>query len=139
MERTLTYYSEDGTYRVFTEYTIDTYCNITNTETRQQISKKIENGYLSFNVSYKKKSYHLSVARAMLSTFIGEPPTLSHTADHIISKEVLNNYISNLRWSDKSEQRANQIRSTTYNSAFKIIQDNLEMTARDWSSYYKKI
>jgi len=138
MERTLVYYSQDGTCKVFTEYTIDTDCNITNTKTKKQISKKIENGYLSFNASCKKKSYHLSVARAMLSTFNGEPPTLSHTADHIKSKEVLNNSISNLRWSDRKEQRANQKRPKTYKSAFKIIQDNLEMTANGWASYYKK-
>ena len=138
MERTLIYYSQDGTCRVFTKYTIDTDCNITNVETKKQISKKIENGYLSFNISYEKKSFHLSVARAMLSTFIGKPPTLSHTADHIISKEVLDNSLSNLRWSDRTEQRANQNRPATYKSAFKIMQDNLEMTAHEWVIYYKK-
>jgi hypothetical protein len=47
---------------------------------------------------------HQLVARA----FIGPPPTITHTVDHI-DRNPANNDVANLRWSTKAEQSTNRV------------------------------
>lgn len=77
----------------------------------------------------KKK---ITVARAILTTLVGPPPTKSHTADHI-DRNPENNTIDNLRWASKSEQRDNQMRPKTQKNAFIIIKNGYERTANEWA------
>jgi len=58
----------------------------------------------------RNKGEKVSVARAILSTFVGEPPTRHHTADHI-NTNYQDNRLENLRWATKSEQSYNQTRT----------------------------
>jgi hypothetical protein len=124
---------------VFENYTIDTKCVIFSKFSNKELAQKIDNGYMRFCVRYEKKSYMLSVARAMLSTFVGAPQTIVHTADHINSKQSMNNKLYNLRWATKNEQALNQERPVSYKSAFLIMKDDIEMTANDWVSYFDKV
>jgi hypothetical protein len=79
------------------------------------------------------KQKGIFVARAMLSTFVGPPPTPQHTADHIQSKNKLDNRLSNLQWADELEQRKNQNRPETLNGAFVIVHGEEGMTVNEWA------
>lgn len=56
----------------------------------------------------KINNIHYYVHNLVCIAFHGEPPSSTHTADHIISKEKSNNKIENLRWATKIEQTNNR-------------------------------
>lgn len=69
-------------------------------------------------VVVKHRGSLLRVARLMALTFIGPPPTPSHTVDHIAKyggdfvRERSDDRIENLRWATKSEQSKNRNKQT---------------------------
>lgn len=79
-----------------------------------------------------RKQRSILVARAILSTLVGPPPTPKHTADHI-DRDSTNNALDNLRWATKKEQNDNQDRPTTQNNALIIVKDGVEKTAKEWA------
>lgn len=140
--KTLIYYWSDGSFTSFNSYTIDTNAIIRRKDTgivRQIIKGGGKKQYDRCTIrDDESKQRNVYVSRAMLSTFVGPPPTKEHTADHIISDQTSNNKLENLRWLNKSGQRLNQLRPETYKSAFIIIKDDKEMTAKQWVEYFKQ-
>ena len=82
---------------------------IRNTKTKQNISSSDGKNTVRVTLFRDRKGEKVSVARAILSTFIGEPPTKQHSADHI-NMNHQDNRVENLRWATKSEQSYNQTR-----------------------------
>lgn len=78
------------------------------------------------------KGTPIYVARAILATLVGPPPTIHHTADHIDGKPE-NNSIENLHWASKSEQSVNRTMPKTFNSAYIIVKDGIERTTNEWA------
>ena len=61
-------------------------------------------GYLQKTINRKRYYVHYLVCVA----FFGNPPTDKHTPDHIISSQITNNTINNLRWATPAEQNLNR-------------------------------
>jgi hypothetical protein len=132
---TLVYY-EDKTLKkqIYNKYEINEECIIRHKKLKKPMTYHLFLGYHKvYPYDDTGKQMTLSVARAMLSTFVGPPPTPQHTADHIQSKNKTDNHLSNLRWTDESGQRTNQNRSDTQNNAFIIVHDGEEMTSNEWA------
>ena len=122
---------------VFDKYTIDTTGKITNKKTGKILDARINgiyNEYVVYNDDIYR--YKIRVARAIASTFIGPPPTPAHTADHI-DKDPKNDTLGNIRWLCKSGQNINQCRPNTLKTAFIIVKDGVEKTAKDWAEHLK--
>jgi hypothetical protein len=132
LKEPLEYYFDDGRHIMFGNYTIDSYGIIRNVETSLSLSYRKSGKYDRCTVFKDGKAYGILVHRAIASTFLGPPPTLVHTADHIISKKKSDNSLSNIRWLDKSEQSRNQDRPDMYKTAFVIVNDGVEKTAKEW-------
>jgi hypothetical protein len=133
----LEYFFEDGSHVIFEKYTIDTLGIIRNKKSGK--TKKYRQDEYGYNtvVIYdaKGKQRSIRVARAVASTFLGSPPTSTHTADHIISEEKSDDALSNIRWNDLPGQRANQKRIDTKKSAFIIVKNGIEKTTKEWVKY----
>jgi len=130
--KTLEYYFEDETHVVFEKYTIDTLGIIKNKKSGQTPSygKGTYNRCGVYDNDGKRRM--IRVGRAVASTFLGEPSTPAHTADHIDSKQKKNDALSNIRWKCKPGQRANQIRQDTLKTAFIVVKDGIEKTVNEW-------
>ncbi len=59
--------------------------------------------YRTIEIDRKRVNVHLLVAEA----FLGPPPSVHHTVDHI-NRKSLDNRLCNLRWATKSEQLHNR-------------------------------
>jgi len=134
---TLVYY-EDKTLEktIYSKYEINKECIIRHKKLKKPLSYKLtDDGYYKvYPLDDAGKQKGLYVARAMLSTFVGPPPTPLHTADHIQSEHKTDNKLSNLRWSNKPEQRTNQNSPETHNNAFVIVHDEEGLTANEWAA-----
>jgi len=133
--RTLVHY-EDTTLekQTFKKYEINKECIIRNKRTQKPLAYKLtDDGYYKVHpLDDTGKRRNLSVARAMLSTFVGTPPSPLHTADHK-NKCRTDDNLDNLRWADESEQKLNQNRPDTHNDAFIIVHGGEGLTANEWS------
>ncbi|AGE57605.1 hypothetical protein ATCVNTS1_304R [Acanthocystis turfacea Chlorella virus NTS-1] len=135
--KTLQYYWEDGSLTVFEDYTIDDRSTITNVKINHVMSQsKTADGYSRVSVRQDGHRHTICVARALVSTFIGPPPTLKHTAEHKDGKRT-NDTLENIIWEDKPGQRRSQTRPVVYNNAFIIVKDDIEHTAREWYDVFK--
>ncbi|AGE54752.1 hypothetical protein PBCVKS1B_665R [Paramecium bursaria Chlorella virus KS1B] len=132
---TLIYY-EDTTLKkqIYTKYEINKECVIRHKRIKKTLSYHVnKNGYYKVTVyDDTGKSRGISVARAMLSTFVGPPPSPHHTADHK-NKCRTDDRLGNLRWADELEQKLNRNMPETLNSAFIIVHDGEELTANEWA------
>ncbi|AGE54243.1 hypothetical protein PBCVNY2B_451R [Paramecium bursaria Chlorella virus NY2B] len=138
---TLRYFKDDGEYEVFDDYTIDTNRVVERKDNMRDPTPRINNGYLSITIRKNRNPYGRSLARAMLSTFLGPPPDISFTADHIESERKLDDDLSNLRWLHQSGQKNNRIMPETRNDARLIVNDLFpddELTAKEWCELYTK-
>jgi len=124
---------------IFNKYTIDVWGIVRNKKTGEVMTyHKIKAGYNKCSVySDMGKRFGILVGRAIASTFLGQLPTLAHTADHK-DKNRGNDIIDNIRWLDKSGQKYNQDTSKTLKTAFIIIRDDEEKTANGWVEHLKK-
>ena len=138
---TLRYFKDDGEFEIFDDYTIDTNRIVERKDGTRSPTPYERDGYLKVSVSKSKKSYGRSLARAMLSTFLGPPPELTFTADHIENERKLDDDLSNLRWLDQSGQKNNRIKPETLRSARLIVNElfpNDELTAKEWTELLTK-
>ncbi|AGE51052.1 hypothetical protein PBCVCVG1_073R [Paramecium bursaria Chlorella virus CVG-1] len=134
-KKTLEYYFEDGSHVIFEKYMIDTLGII-----RHKVSNQTP-GY--GNWKYNRcsifddagKKRNIRVGRAVASTFLGKPPSLAHTADHIIGEQKKNDTLENIRWFNEIEQNKNRIMPETNKSAFYIVKDGTEKTAKEWVAH----
>lgn len=132
---TLQYYYENGSHVIFEKYTVDPLGII-----RNKISRKIRSYYK--NGEYNSCSVYTNtggkrkilVGRALASTFIGKPPTPKHTADHK-DRNPNNDTLDNIRWLCKSGQNDNRTVYTNNVSAFLIVRDDIEKSAKEWVVY----
>jgi hypothetical protein len=102
----------------FSNYEINEECVIRNKTTLREQTKHIVYGYYVVQMVHDEtaKRRGRGVARLMLLSFVGPPPTIKHTADHI-DRNPLNDSLENLRWATKTEQRNNQDRPARYKNA----------------------
>jgi len=130
------YYVKDNSISevIFDKYMIDTAGKITNKKTGKILNARINGIYSEYVVYNDKYRHKIRVARAIASTFIGPPPTPAHTADHI-DQDTKNDTLENIRWLCKSGQNNNQCRPNTLKSAFIIVKDGVEKTAKDWAEH----
>jgi len=135
---TLQYYFDDESYVVFKKYTIDQTGVIKNKKTGKILNTQKQGEYNSVGIydDYGKQRYIL-IGRAIISTFLGHPPTSNHTTDHI-DRNPLNDTLGNIRWLDKSGQVYNRSVPTTNKSAFIIVNDGLEKTNKEWLVHLKE-
>ena len=133
--KTLEYYFEDETHVIFEKYTIDALGIVKHKESGKTPSyrNKVYNTCGVYDNDGKLRM--IQVARAVASTFLGKPPTPSHTADHIESEQKKNDALSNIRWLCKSGQSSNQIRQDTLKSAFVVTKDGIEKTMNEWVAH----
>ena len=78
------------------------------------------------------KQSNILIGRAIASTLYGPPPTPAHTADHI-NKNSTDDFPENIRWLSKSGQTRNRTLPKTTKTAFIIIKDGIENTAKEWA------
>jgi hypothetical protein len=134
-EKTLNYYFVDGTHIIFDKYNIDTSGNVVNKKSGNFMSKYKKGKYNRCVVSDNDgKLRKINIGRALLSTFYGPPPILSHTADHI-DRDPNNDVLENIRWLCQSGQKNNRIVPNTYKSAFVIVKNGDEKTVKDWVAH----
>ena len=130
--KTLEYYFEDGSHVIFNKYTIDDLGIIKHTKSGRTPSY----GNRMYNVCSvsddEGKQCMILVGRAVASTFLGDPPTPEHTADHIESDQKKNDALTNIRWNCKLGQVNNRIMPETYKSAFIVVKDGVEKTVNEW-------
>lgn len=134
----LQYYSASGELKIFPNYDIGENGVITNIKTGQVISHhEGANGYKRASVYLQGKQRQVLVARALASTFLGSPPTLLHTVDHI-DRDRGNDTLKNIRWEDRNGQAKNRTRPEENISAFVIIKGGVEHTAKEWTDIFKR-
>lgn len=138
MRSSLEYFFENGTHVKFYKYEIDTSGVIRNKKTDVELRlSKNKAGYKFVSVSDNHgERRHISVARAIASTFHGMPPTPKHTADHNDQNRD-NDVLDNIRWATKREQSGNRTMPETSKSAFVIVKNGIEKNSKDWVEYLK--
>lgn len=136
-ERFLKYFFEDGRVLETEKFTVDTLGEVKYTNSEDGPSIYLQGGYACMSIRHDTQKYTLSRARIVASTFLGPPPDLTHTADHVYRNRN-DDHIDNIRWLDKTGQRKNQDRPDAYNNALIITNGAKEMTAKEWTSVYKK-
>ena len=82
------------------------------------------------------KQRRIYVARAIASSILGPPPSPAHTADHK-DRNPENDTDSNIQWLCKCGQNENRAMPDTYRTAFVIVRDGVEKTAKEWVDYLK--
>jgi len=136
--KTLEYYWSDGTHTLFDDHTIDKYSVITNVKTGRVMAQyRPADGYARANVSHDGKQRTILVGRALASTFLGPPPSVHHTTDHI-DRNNTNDTLDNVRWACPSGQAKNRDMPSELKTAFVIVKDGVERTAREWVDVYTK-
>ncbi|AGE51348.1 hypothetical protein PBCVCVG1_930L [Paramecium bursaria Chlorella virus CVG-1] len=126
------YFDNDENPVVFSKYTIDDLGIIKHKESGKipSYGNRAYNECGVFDDNGGKRK--IRVARAVASTFLGKPPTLKHTADHIESKQKKNDALTNIRWLCKSGQSSNRIMPETSKAAFIVVKDGVEKTVNEW-------
>ena len=136
MIKQLEYDFEDGTRVEFTKYMIDNGI-IKNKKTGKILKYRKMDQYNVCTVRDDDgKPRGIRVGRAMASTFLGPPPSLAHTADHV-DRDRGNDRLNNIRWATRPEQNDNQDRTETYQSSFIIVKGDIEKTAKEWVVHLK--
>ena len=137
MKDILKYYFKDGTFKVFEKYMLYHFGFIRNRKTGEVLQNINQEKYNKVNVQDDDgKSYQIRIARAIASTFIGPPPSLEHTADHI-DKNPDDDNIHNIQWANKSEQSINRDMSEINKSAFIVVKNGVEKTINEWVEHLK--
>jgi hypothetical protein len=136
----LQYYYNDGRHVTFDKYTIDMFGGIYNKKTSKPMRYyKNGDGYNAVSIrDHTGKQCGILVARSMVSTFQGNPPTLEHTTEHIDCTNKNNDIISELTWIIPSGQNKNRIQPEVYLSAYIVIRNEIEMTTKEWVKYLIK-
>jgi hypothetical protein len=134
MFRTLELYMMSGEHRIFNKYEINEDSVIINKKTKKYVTKINRSNYYTVTLyGDDGKKNNISVARAMLSTFIGRPEEPMFTADHINPDDTLNDNIDNLRYADAKMQRSNQSRTCVNRDGMIVVHDGCEMTVGEWA------
>jgi hypothetical protein len=131
----LHYYFDDGRHIIFEKYEIDMFGLIFNKKTDRLLRYKRDGDYNRVTVYYNDKPHTIFVARAVVSTFLGKPPTSFHSTEHIDNTNKINDIVCELTWIDLPGQGKNRKQPKTYLSAQIVVRDGLELTAKEWVKY----
>lgn len=134
----LQYYYNDGRHVIFDKYEIDMFGNIYNKNTGLELSYHKCGEYYKVSVRFSvERDCGILVARAVVSTFHGKPPSLEHTTEHIDCTNKINNIVPELTWMNSSGQNRNKVHPESLLTAFIIVRDGIEMTRKEWVKYYE--
>ena len=137
MIKPLEYHFDDGSHVIFDKYTIDMSGIIINQKTGAVLTNRQKAKYNVVCVRENNgRSRIILIGRAIASTFHGPPPTPKHTADHK-DKNSINDTCENIRWVDKKGQSINRTMPDVCKSAFVIVRDGIEKTAKEWVLFLK--
>lgn len=130
------YYFDDGRHATFSKYILYSIGVIqTKSNNTFRTTKYDKEGYRACSlVADDGESYGVQVARMVVSSFFGKPPTLKHTADHMNGVRS-DDHLENLRWYSKAEQSLNRTYPADYKSAFTITRGDVEKTAKEWAVF----
>ncbi|ABU44049.1 hypothetical protein AR158_C504L [Paramecium bursaria Chlorella virus AR158] len=133
---TVKYYYSDGRNEIFDKYDTDIFGNIKNKKNDQEVSQHIRSdGYKRISLCDNNgRLKTLIVHRIVASTFLGPPPTLDHTPDHL-NRNRSDNSLMNILWKDKKEQSANRTHPDVLKSSFIIVKNEYEKTTKEWVKY----
>lgn len=132
----LEYYYDDGRHIIFDKYEIDMFGGIYNKKTGRLMSYSKIDKYCMVNIrDFAGKKYNISVARAVVSTFGGKPPTTKHSTEHIECTNKDNNIVCELTWMDSIGQIKNRIRLEDNLCSCVVVRGGLEMTIKEWIKY----
>jgi hypothetical protein len=134
-QKTLEYYFENGDHIVFEKYTISTDGIITHKYGKRVSAHKVGEYNRCCVRENDGKRRHIFIGRALVSTFRGPPPSISHTVDHE-DQNPINDTLENTRWLCKSGQANNRTMPETNRSAFVIIRDGVEKAVKEWVEYF---
>jgi hypothetical protein len=140
-KETFVYFTDDGHLEIFDDYTLDSNKVLERIDGTRSPTPRKQHGYFFVDVSKNRKQHGRRLCRAMLSTFLGPPPNMSYTVDHIESKRKLDDDLSNLRWLNKSGQMKNRNMPETIKSARIIVNELFpgdELTAKEWTQLLMK-
>lgn len=102
---------------VYSRYCVSNFGTVWDTihdvEVSQVVTGKPRYKYVNLSKDCGKRTLR-RVHNIVAWTFLGNPPTPKHTADHI-DQDKFNNYLSNIRWADKTTQMNNRS-NTKYTS-----------------------
>lgn len=123
---------------IFNKYTIDEFGVVRNKKSGNVLSYSKRGKYNALTIHDDDgKLRGILIGRAIASTFLGPPPTLEHTADHIDNKRPDYDVLTNIRWLDKYGQSKNRDMPENLQSAFIIVKDGEEKSAQEWVYYFK--
>lgn len=132
----LQYYYNDGRLVVFDKYEIDMFGGIYNKKTRRRLSY-YKNGEYDMTGLYDSMGNKcgIIVARSVVSTFCGKPPTIEHSTEHIDCNNKDNDIVCELTWMEPSGQNKNKFCPEDLLNAYIIVREDLEMTSKEWVKY----
>jgi hypothetical protein len=133
----LTYFYEDGRIIESKKYTVDTDGNVRWVGKESGPTIHYKGGYALIGIRHENKQYVLRIGRIVASTFIGPPPDFTYTIDHK-NRIRSDDRLVNICWSSKYEQTKNRDIPETLKTAFIIVKDGKEMTAKEWMTVLKK-
>jgi hypothetical protein len=133
----LEYVWSDGIYTKIEKYAINENGVVTNVHTGKVLTRHRIGKYNIVTILHEGRQRYIRVARAIASTFIGPPPTIRHTADHI-DKNSFNDVLKNIRWLDKKGQTENRTTPSDLKTAFIIEKNGEEHTVKEWAEVFKK-
>ena len=126
----------------FSRYIINEFSEILDKETGNLVSE-----VLTGKPQYKYVNLHRDDGKRVLRrvhnilawTFLGDPPTPKHTADHI-DQDRFNNGLPNIRWADKKTQMSNRSNTILTEEGIPLqdIIDNLPLHYSEVSKAYIK-
>jgi len=132
----LQYYYNDGRHVVFDKYEIDMFGNIYNKKMRKKMIYKKDGKYFRVSVGDSEGNrYTISVARAIVSTFHGKPPTLEYTTEHIDCSNKTNDLVCELTWMVSSGQNKNRVMTGEQLTSYVIVRDGIEKNKKEWVKY----
>ena len=133
----LEYYYDDGRHIKFDKYGIYIWGEVVNI--KSGLVLEFENTSSSYHAvglyHTKSKQLKVCIARAVLSTFYGKPRD-TFTADHLDSANKNYDALYELQWASKKHQTANQHKKDVFRSAYIIVKDGVEKTAKEWGDYF---
>lgn len=126
---------ENGEHKYFDKYEVNVCAVVRNSKSKKVLGLHGSiGGYNRIGMRDNNDKYYMvSLARVVLSTFVGKPPTIRHTADHRLSCRKKDDRLINLRWLDKTGQNKNRKYPSTNSNSMIIIHSGIELTTKEWS------
>jgi hypothetical protein len=133
----LHYFFDDGRHIIFEKYEIDMFGNLYYRRSGYLLSYNKIGEYDVVTLRVSKKTYTIRKARAIVSTFHGQPPNIKYTTEHIDCMNKDNDIVCELTWMDPSGQTKNRNYPKDQKTGYIIVRDDHEMTVKEWVTFLK--